>query len=333
MIAVDSAVPITGKASPPDESPLRAVKVLFLAGLGRSGSTIVANVLGQHPRAVSVGELVHLWSRGLKDNELCGCGEPLLLCRFWVSVGDAAFGGWDELDLDAMLQLQHRVDRNRYVPLMVAPRLGRTYHEDLSTYTNILGQIYQAIRDVSGAEVIVDSTKHVSYAYLLRRVPGVDLRVAHLVRESQGVAHSWAKTVARPEVTIGHDEMPRYSPARTSAKWLSYNSALHGLSVIGTRRQLIRYEDVMGSPRDQFRRLFELAGLDSGPMSHLGDDWVELGPTHTVAGNPSRFNHGRVPLRLDRAWLRDMNQSDRRLVSTITWPLSRAYGYTAKERS
>ena len=296
-------------------------------------STIVANVLGQHPQAVSVGELVHLWSRGLKDNELCGCAKPLSACPFWVQVGVEAFGGWNELDLDAMLRLQHRVDRNRYVPLMVAPHLARSYRGDLARYTNILGKIYRAIRDVSGAEVIVDSTKHVSYAYLLARVPGVDLRVAHLVRESQGVAHSWAKTVARPEVTIGHDEMPRYSPARTSAKWLSYNSALHGLSVTGTRRELIRYEDVMASPRDQFHRLFELAGLDPGPMSHLGDDWVELGPTHTVAGNPSRFNNGRVALKLDRAWLRDMNRSDQRLVSVLTWPLSRAYGYTAKERS
>jgi len=318
--------------SSPSDRPSGPVKVLFLAGLGRSGSTIVANVLGQHPQAVSVGELVHLWSRGLKDNELCGCGEPLSVCQFWVQVGDAAFGGWDKLDLDAMLSLQHRIDRNRYVPLMVAPHLARSYRNDLNRYTHILGQIYEAIRDVSGAEVIIDSTKHVSYAYLLRRVGGVDLRVAHIVRESQGVAHSWAKTVSRPEVTSGQEEMPRYSPARTSAKWLSYNSALHGLGLLGTRRELVRYEDVMASPRTQFRRLFELAGVDPGPMSHLGDDSVELGPTHTVAGNPSRFDHGTIALELDRAWQREMNRSDRRLVSALTWPLSRAYGYTSKER-
>lgn len=306
------------------------VRVLFLGGLGRSGSTIVANVLGQHPDAVSIGELVHLWSRGLRDNELCGCGEPLTDCAFWAAVGDVAFGGWHRLDLDEMLRLQHAVDRNRYVPLMVAPLTAR-YRRDLAEYTGALSRIYQAIREVSGASVIVDSTKHVSYAYLLRRVPGVDVRVAHLVRESQGVAHSWAKTVARPEVTTGHDEMPRYSPARTSAKWLVYNVALHGLSALGTPRRLVRYEDVIAAPRTHITALLALADLDATALRRLGDNWVELGPTHTVAGNPSRFELGRVELALDRAWRHQMDEGDRRLVTAMTWPLSRAYGYPIED--
>lgn len=313
--------------------PVDDVRVLFLGGLGRSGSTIVANVLGQHTEAVSIGELVHLWSRGLIDNELCGCGEPLGECSFWGAVGDLAFGGWDQLDLAEMLRLQHTVDRNRYVPLMIAPTIAPAYRRRLATYTDVLSRIYRSIAEVSGASVIVDSTKHVSYAYLLRKVAGIDVRVAHLVRESQGVAHSWAKTVARPEVTSGHDEMPRYTPARTSAKWVAYNTALHGLSLIGTRRELVRYEDVMADPGTGFAGLLDLAGLDDAHMSHLGDTWVELGPTHTVAGNPSRFTKGRVELTLDRAWQRDMAVPDRRLVTALTWPLSKAYGYPVKEPS
>jgi hypothetical protein len=309
------------------------VRVLFLGGLGRSGSTIVANVLGQHSDAVSIGELVHLWSRGLTDNELCGCGDPLGECSFWGAVGDLAFGGWDNLDLFEMMRLQRMVDRNRYIPFMVAPRLKPPYGKALGQYAAVLSRIYQAIREVSEASVIVDSTKHVSYAFLLRKVPGVDLRVAHLVRESQGVAHSWAKTVRRPEVTAGHDEMPRYTPARTSGKWVAYNAALHGLTLMGTRRRLVRYEDVISNPKVGFGELLALAGLDEAQMGELGDNWVELGPTHTVAGNPSRFRHGRVELELDRAWQQDMDRSDRRLVTALTWPLSRAYGYPVKEQS
>ena len=303
------------------------VRILFVAGLGRSGSTIVANVLGQHERTVSIGELVHLWSRGLKDNELCGCGEPFGQCQFWAAVGDLAFGGWYRLDIDQMLELQHRVDRNRYVPLMIAPRIAPSYRRSLDRYAAVLSRIYLAIREVSGCAVIIDSTKHVSYAFLLGRLPDVEVKVAHLVRDSQGVAHSWAKTVRRPEVADGHDEMPRYSPARTSAKWMVYNAALHGLGAVGTQRMLIRYEDMMAAPREQFRKVLEFAGLDAGSMDHLGEDWVELSSTHTVAGNPSRFDSGRVPLRLDAAWKHEMGPADRRLVAGLTWPLSRLYGY------
>lgn len=311
-----------------DTSP---VKVLFLAGLGRSGSTIIANVLGQHPHAVSVGEVVHLWTRGLADNELCGCGQPLQSCDFWSEVGRVAFGSWDALDLDALQELGRSIDRNRYIPLMLAPRLRRGRLEAQRRYTDVLTRLYRAMREVSGCEVIVDSTKHASYGYLLSTMDSIDLRVAHLVRESQGVAHSWAKIVARPEVTSGSDDMPRYSPTRTSGKWWTYNALLHGMTPLRTPRRLVRYEDVITEPRTAFRDLADLGGLDPAPLLDLvGDDWVELAPTHTVAGNPSRFRHGRVDLRLDREWVEKMPANDRRLVTALTWPMARAYGYRAR---
>ncbi len=312
----------------------RPIRVLFLAGLGRSGSTIVANVLGQHPNAVSVGEVVHLWTRGLADNERCGCGQPLLTCEFWSEVGDLAFGGWDQVDLTHLTALGQRVDRNRYLPFMLAPRLAPRRQEEQTELAGILTALYRAIRSVSGAEVIVDSTKHVSYAYLLSTIDAFDLRVAHLVRESQGVAHSWSKVVERPEVTNGTDEMPRYSPARTAGKWVSYNGLLHGLRITGTPRRLVRYEDVITAPQSSFNDLVSFAGLDPAPMNSLvGSDWVELAPTHTVAGNPSRFQHGRVDLKLDRAWVDAMPERDRKLVTALTWPLARAYGYRGRTSS
>ena len=68
------------------------VPVLFIGGLGRSGSTLVDRVLGQTPGVCSVGELVFLWERGLLANERCGCGEPFDGCPFWKEVGVRAFG-------------------------------------------------------------------------------------------------------------------------------------------------------------------------------------------------------------------------------------------------
>ena len=69
-------------------------RVLFLSGLGRSGTTILERVLGELPGVCSAGELVHLWQRGVLDDELCGCGEPFSRCGFWTEVGRRAFGGW-----------------------------------------------------------------------------------------------------------------------------------------------------------------------------------------------------------------------------------------------
>jgi len=54
---------------------------------------------------------------------------------------------------------------------------------------------------------------------------------------------------------------------------------------------------------------------------------MELGVHHTVAGNPMRFTVGTTPVRLDEAWRREMPAGRRRLVSAITAPLRRRYGY------
>ena len=47
------------------------VRVLYLGGLGRSGSTVIERLTGQLPGVCAVGELVHLWDRGVTDGERC----------------------------------------------------------------------------------------------------------------------------------------------------------------------------------------------------------------------------------------------------------------------
>ena len=41
--------------------------VLYVAGAGRSGSTLLDNLLGQIPGFFSAGELRYVWERGLID--------------------------------------------------------------------------------------------------------------------------------------------------------------------------------------------------------------------------------------------------------------------------
>ena len=74
---------------------------------------------------------------------------------------------------------------------------------------------------VSGARVVVDSSKHASLAFCLRRASRQRMRVAHVVRDSPAVVYSWTKVVARPEVPdepgTADDVMARYTPLRRGA--------------------------------------------------------------------------------------------------------------------
>jgi hypothetical protein len=317
-------------------------KVLYIGGFGRSGSTLVERILGQLPGFCSAGEVVFLWQRGLIDGQLCGCGTPVPECDFWNRVGKTAFGGWDQIDPHEMLALQRRVDRNRYIPAMVAPRLRPAAQADLDRYTAALAKLYRAIGEVAGARVVIDASKHASTAFLLRRVPGIDLRVVHLVRDSRGVAYSWTKEVRKPEVTGDDAFMPVYSPSSSGRQWVAYNLLFDALGVVD-KTVVLRYEALLENPRQGLERILAHAGEPVTPeaFSFLGGTpggsgvspetaWVELGCDHTVAGNPMRFHQGRLDLRLDQAWTTKLPARDRKVVTAITWPLQLRYGYSKR---
>ena len=57
------------------------------------------------------------------------------------------------------------------------------------------------------------------------------------------------------------------------------------------------------------------------------DGWIELGDSHALAGNPMRFERGRVPLKLDEEWRGKMRRRHRLLTAGSTWPLLLRYGY------
>jgi hypothetical protein len=317
-------------------------KVLYIGGFGRSGSTLVERILGQLPGFCSSGEVVFIWQRGLIDGQLCGCGVPVPECEFWSRVGKTAFGGWDQIDAHEMLALQKRIDRNRYIPSMAAPRLRPQARADFERYTDVLSRLYRGIGEVAGARVVIDASKHASTAFLLRRVPGIDLRVVHLVRDSRGVAYSWTKEVLKPEVTGGDDAfMPQYSPSSSGRQWVAYNLMFDALGAIDalhlgdtpTPRMLLRYEALMANPREGLERILAHAGEPVTPESFafLGEGYVDLGCDHTVAGNPMRFHQGRLDLRLDQAWTTKLPERDRKVVTAITWPLQVRYGYSKKD--
>jgi hypothetical protein len=325
-------------AEPADErAPERITtrpRVLYLGGLGRSGTTVLERVLGELPGTCSVGELVHLWQRGVLDDETCGCGEPFSRCPFWTEVGRRAFGGWDRALAARMEELRPRVDRTRFIPRLAAPRLLGRHRAELREYVGTFLRLYRAISEASGGAVVIDSSKHSSLAFCLRTEPGLDLRVVHVVRDSRGVAYSWTKEVRRPEATAGEALMTRYSASRSSALWVGHNLFFGLLGRLGTRTRLLRYEDFVADPRAALTELAEFAGVPAGEgaLDFLSESSVLLSPSHTVAGNPMRFRTGPTPLRRDDAWREELPRGRRLLVSVLTAPLLARYGYLRRTR-
>jgi hypothetical protein len=301
-------------------------RVLFLAGMGRSGTTLLERAIAELGAVQPLGEVVHLWQRGIVDDDLCGCGEPFRRCPFWTQVGEAAFGGWDRVDVERVQQLRGAVDRVRHIPRLLRRRREPADAAAAREYAGYYARLYHAAREVSGAPVVVDSSKQVSLAYCLAGQPGIDLRVLHCVRDSRGVAYSWTKEVVRPET---HDAalMPRYSPLTMSTQWTAHNVGVAALPHLGVPMLRIKYEQFVCRPRETLRRVAEFAGLEPNGTPVVDDDHLVLSRSHSAAGNPMRFQPGRIQLRLDDEWRTKLPVRQRRLVTGLTFPLLARYGY------
>jgi hypothetical protein len=326
------------RAKPGASSPEHPVRVVYLGGLGRSGTTLLERLLGELPGVCASGEIVHLWQRGIAENERCGCGLEFAACDFWQQVGKQAFSGWDKVDRDRIGRLRETVDRTRQIPRLSRRSLPAQLRDDLDEYSGYYLRLYRAIAEVSGCAALVDSSKHASLAFCLSRREDVDLRVIHMVRDSRAVAYSWNTKVARPEADASGPGsfMTTYPPSKAAGHWNAQNGALQLLARRGTPMLRVRYEDLVSDPEHTLRRVATFAGVPAGdlalPFLHSDGEerYAELTRSHTASGNPMRFATGKVAIRGDERWRVAMPDRQRRTVTALTLPLLAQYGYLGR---
>jgi hypothetical protein len=308
--------------------------VLFVVGSGRSGSTLLGRMIGVVPGFVHVGELTLLWDRGLRENQLCGCGTPFHECPFWRSVIREAFGtaGLSRGRIDELCSARQRAD---YAPRAVFG--DASSHR--SGYAASLGAVVRAVRDVSGADVVVDSSKRPAHGLVLASADGIRLQCIHLVRDSRAVCYSTMRTRLRPEIHWTTAYMPTGRPWRQASRWCVRNLLAQAVRRSSTASTRARYEDVAAEPRGELRRIIEAVygatpqradWFDREAAGSPGCHVVDLPVEHSVSGNPMRFETGPVVVRVDDEWRTSMRAADRFVVTAISAPLLRRYGYGSR---
>jgi Sulfotransferase domain len=304
--------------------------VLFIAGLGRSGSTVLDLLLGELDGYVSTGELRGLWRYGLLEEWLCGCRQPIRSCPFWRPVLERA--GLDRIDPASVAETQHRHLRLRprcLARIWLFHRFGAALPPDLASYGRLMAGLYGGVCDVSGARVVVDSSKFPQDALLLAACGDVDLFVVHLVRDPRGVANSWLwkrDNVADP---TGKGSQVLH-PVFTATRWLAWNGTVHTLvrRWLGRRYMRLRYEEFARDPAGALTRITKMVeGRARPPSAFLDGTRAKVGPNHTAYGNRSRFVTGEITIRCDERWREEMRTKDKLLATLPALPLLRAFGY------
>lgn len=315
--------------APSPVSGAAPVEVAFIGGSGRCGSTLLELLLGRVPGFVAVGELRHVWERNFAGDVRCACGEPFSRCPFWTAVVAEAFGG--PVDGRRVARLRHSVERFRRWPYLTgAMPQPAGYRLALDRYTGLLGRMYPAIRQLSGARVVVDASKHPAHGQILRRMPEIDLSVIHLVRDSRAVVHSLQRQKDRPDHTDRDAVMPTLPPVKAALNWDLINGLCSRLARSHHRSIRLRYEDLARDPDAAVEQVLRLVRGRPGDREPIADGPVEVGTQHTLSGNPIRFERGPLRIAPDLEWRTAMPSGQRVAVTALTFPLLRAYGYGAR---
>ncbi|WP_344139923.1 sulfotransferase [Luedemannella flava] len=294
--------------------------VMYIGGWGRSGTTIIDNVLGAHDGVFSAGELFHLWQRGLINGRRCGCGEPVRACALWREVLRVAYGD-NPPDPRQMVVWQREVARARHTS-----RLLQRPHP----LSDVTARLYRAIAEVTGARLIIDSSKVPSGAALLASMPGVTGYLLHVVRDPRAVAYSWQRPTRQldlPRPAL----MRTHGPVDSTSHWVFWNLLVERAARAFEARYLrVRYEDFAAAPADVIGLMLALAGMSPASDPFEEPHRVRLGGNHTVSGNPSRFRAGLVELRADEAWRGELPGPSARAVTALAMPLLHRYGYPVR---
>lgn len=309
------------------------IDTAYICAAGRSGSTLLDLLIGAHPEAVSVGELLHL-PKNLALNTVCACGEPAAECGFWTQVigqlnrelGTDLFKRPYDLDLGfivastvidrarqtrayrlqrlltlALVDAEHRLGFRAFGPLT------RRFHDSIDQTL----RVHDAIRQASGARVVVNSSKAFRYGVALQRRAPESVRIILLTRDGRGVFLSRIKS--------------GFSREQSLAAWKNYYQRALPLldrSIDPAYVLQVRYEDLTRDPRSELARIAGFLGL---AFSEQMLDF-RAKTSHILNGNAMRLSTS-AEIRADEKWKTEMRPDDAAFFAQHGQALNLRLGY------
>jgi hypothetical protein len=302
------------------------LKVLFIGGTGRTGSTIIEKLVGQFDGVFAAGETMWLWY-ALRGDGRCSCGEALRSCPVWVPIFDRAFGG--EIDADALFESQWRF-HSGHLPLLAVPGVPGRLLARSGEHRAALERLFLAIGEVTGARVIVDKSLSPHHSYVLRQSSHLDIHFLHLERDPRAIAHSWSKAVSERGFD-GRRMMERRGAVRSAIFHNVSNVAAEVLWAREPGRYLrMRYEDFVDDPGAGLERIGRFIGEDFDAASVMRGKEATVRPIHSCWGNPNRFDNGQVSIERDDSWTKQYRGPANAITTLLAWPLLRRYGYPSR---
>ncbi|HEY3645395.1 MAG TPA: hypothetical protein VGM16_08665 [Gammaproteobacteria bacterium] len=306
----------------PQRDRSKPIRVVYIAGDGRSGSTLLDRLIGAYSGVFSCGELGNLLQSTTASDQLCACGSRARECGFWRTV----LTRWSESVPDfterEYRSLQRRYERLRSLLRPFNARELTLEDPRFARYTEYTLALFEAISDLSGATVIVDSSKSPARALALSRMPGLEVNMLHLVRDVRGVAYSLRKLSAKAGRGA---RIPHHRNLRFAGTWAVVNLFCEQvMPKIPGPNLFARYEDYTKDPDSMLTAVANLIGRERIAYT-VGADYL-LTQGHQVAGNDARMRPVQQ-ISTDETWRNQFGFAMRKGLYLLVLPMMLRYRY------
>lgn len=257
-----------------DKPPIR---LLYIMGTARSGSTILEILLAQTKDAFGAGELSYLVQDGLIAHKDCSCGTSFQKCPVWGRIQEVL--GIPKTLYEDWEKLQRSVD---WHPGFFRQCFGLLGSKERERYTKYNLALLQAIREVTEAAIIVDSSKYAGRALALGRMEGIDLWVLCLTRDPEGLMASFQKP--------NEDEQLPKRPLAVLFYYMVTLFSLRMASFLLDKQQiyLLRYEDLVADPRIVLKSIGRWAKIDLSKAEFHLKEQSAFSVGHLITANRLR---------------------------------------------
>jgi len=269
----------------------KKIKVLYIAGLGHSGSTLIDLILGSSKNAFSLGEIeffedYYFERKKLKNvchpSNNCLCGKNLKKCKFWSPIIND-----DRINsLFPYIPLKGERKKMVFNTFFGVPKISFGKFSDEEFYKDILIQANKIKNN--NVDILIDSSKDFRRLSYLSKLKSIDLHVIHLVRDSRGVVSSNIKWNNRWHYALFY--------------WFFMNCLFKLFirkNIPKSKSLMLSYDMFAMQPDKYLKILVDKFGLDINLDTYIND--VNKEKFHQVGGNPINFKKiDRI--KYDRSW-------------------------------
>jgi len=296
------------------------IKVVTIAGSGRSGSTILSLLLSQDSSVFNLGQMRDIWT-AWNDDAPCSCGHGLRGCPVYGTAVPRALAAAGIADarqaarlgvafLNSAARLRDWGDEARRTELA-------SHH---APYLAALQALLVDIARQTGAHVFIDSSKSPEMALAFDCLDDVEMWLLHLQRDPRAVACSWHRKKSSYRKTL-----------RNMRIWARRQSRLERWAhALGRRYHPLRYETFAARPRTAIADALSWGDLPAADAIFMDDNNVRLSWTGQHLFPPANENvlnerRSEVEIRPAETWRAPQNRLLHWLALAGTWPHARGF--------